>query len=343
MKRRALVAAFVSFVIVSSSSCSLRREYLSIEGYAQGGIFHVTYSMPKGGKDCVPAIEDSVRSVLLLLDGTFSGYNHGSLIAKVNDAETCEPLEVNEAFADLFARSYVIWRESGGAFDPTGAPLFDVWGFGFKQKEKVTDALIDSLKCFIGMEKVRIDTVFRDGVRRFMLVKSDPRIKLNFNAVAQGYASDCIARVLDRFGVENYLVDIGEITCRGVNAEGNRWRIGIERPEDGNQERGKSIQMTINVTDCGVVTSGNYRKYYVENGKKFSHSIDPRSGRPVNHNLLSATVVAKDGTTADACSTWFMVVGLDEAVKIIKSWKGLKAVLIYDEGGVFKIWSNVTE
>jgi thiamine biosynthesis lipoprotein len=297
--------------------------------------------MPAAGRKCVGALKDSVRAELLSIDNTFSGYNKGSLLIKVNNAQTTAPIEVNAMYADLFQRSYEIWKESGGAFDPTGGPLFNVWGFGFRNRENVNSLMVDSILTFVGMDKVKLDTVADNGGERYYLIKSDPRIRLNFNAIAQGYACDRLAGILDFYGVSDYLVDIGEIVCKGKNSKGSKWRVGIEKPEEGNQERGKDIQSTVDVTDCGIVTSGNYRKFYVENGKKYPHEIDPRTGYPVQHNLLSATVIACDGTTADAFSTWFMVIGLEKAQKAVADINDISAFFIYDDNGTLKTWSNV--
>ena len=318
------------------SSCKSNDDYLTMNGYAQGGTFKVTYSMPRAGQQSVKSLEDSVKAELTRIDSTLSGYNKGSEITKVNDASS-DTIEVNAVFADLFGISKRIWKESAGAFDPSGAPFFDIWGFGFSNREKITQHQIDSLKQFVGMDKVRIDTV--GG--KYYLVKSEPQIKLNFNAIAQGYTCDCIARILDSFGVENYLVDLGEIVCKGVNEEGDKWKIGVERPEDGNQIKGKSIQTTVSVSDCGIVTSGNYRKFYIENGKKYAHTIDPRTGYPAQQSLLSATAICSDGATADAYATWFMVIGTDSTKAVLSRMPDTKAVLIYDEDGAMKVWSNI--
>ena len=166
------------------------------------------------------------------------------------------------------------------------------------------------------------------------LVKADPRCQLNFNAIAQGYSCDVVARILDSLGCGDYLVDIGrEIRCKGRNAAGEKWRIGLDRPSDGNMEEGKDLQAILHVSDCGIVTSGNYRKFYVEDGRKYAHTIDPVSGRPVSHNLLSATVIAADATTADAYATWLMVIGLDRARQFLDDRPELEALLVYEQDG----------
>ena len=187
------------------------------------------------------------------------------------------------------------------------------------------------------MDRLRLETR-EDGTH---LVREDPRMKLNFNAVAQGYSCDVVARYLDSLGCRAYLVDIGrEIICKGFNESGTAWRIGLDKPTDGNMEEGRDLQAILEVSDCGIVTSGNYRKFYIENGQKYAHTIDPKSGRPVSHNLLSATVVAKDAATADAYATWLMVVGVDKARAILSGRPDLEALLVYEEDGQMRTYQT---
>ena len=302
--------------------------YARIEGFAQGGTYHVVYARPARVSE--QAVRSAVDSLLLDIDRTLSGYNKGSLLSRLNDGE--DPC-LNDLFIECFNRSKAVWAESGGAFDPSAAPLFDLWGFGFANKGTVTQAAIDSIRAFVGFDLLSLEER-GDG---WHLVKADPRMKLNFNAIAQGYSCDVVARYLASLGCGNYLVEIGrEIVCRGVNAAGESWRIGLDRPEDGNFDEGKDLLAIFKVSDCGIVTSGNYRKFYVENGQKFAHTIDPSTGRPVTHSLLSATVVAADATTADAYATWLMVIGLERAKEMLAQRPGLDALLVYDDAGVMR-------
>ena len=306
-------------------SCGKNNPYVRIEGFAQGGTYHVVCSPVNGIGE--QRLREDIDSRLLAIDFTLSGYNQGSLLSRINAGED---LPLNDLFLACFNRSKEIWAETEGAFDPSAAPLFDLWGFGFSNKGNVTQAAIDSIRAFVGMDRLSLEKR-ADGTH---LVKADPRMKLNFNAIAQGYSCDVIAAYLDSLGCENYLVDIGrEILCKGVNAAGSQWRIGLDKPEDGNYEEGRNLQAILEVTDCGIVTSGNYRKFYVEDGQKYAHTIDPLTGRPVTHNLLSATVVAHDAATADAYATWMMVVGLDRAREILAARPDLDALLVYDQDG----------
>ena len=291
------------------TGCSGRERYVRMEGFAQGGTWHIICSLPVSARTAV--VRDSIDHLLLEIDGSLSGYNRGSLLSRLNAGEE---LPLDDHFLVNFRLSEQYWRESGGAFDPSAAPLFDLWGFGFKEGGAVPALRqIDSLRAFIGMDCFRIDTL-ADGT--FRLRKADPRCRLNFNAIAQGYTCDRVALYLDAIGSSNYLVEVGrEILCKGLSPRGDEWTIGVEMPA----EAGVYIQDTLRVTDCAVVTSGDYRKFYVKDGKRYAHTIDPRTGAPVTHGLLSATVVipAESDTgrvqwacaRADACATWSMVEG----------------------------------
>ncbi len=319
------VLLLLTSLLLLSGGCSGNAPYVRIEGFAQGGTYHVICRPVRGlGEQTLRA---EIDSRLLAIDFTLSGYNKGSLLSRLNAGED---LPLNDLFIGCFNRSKEIWAETDGAFDPSAAPLFDLWGFGFSNKGTVTQAAIDSIRAFVGMNRLSLEER-ADGT---YLVRDDPRMKLNFNAIAQGYSCDVVARYLDSLGCADYLVEIGrEILCKGKNAAGNLWRVGLDRPEDGNMEEGRDLQAILEVTDCGIVTSGNYRKFYVEDGQKFAHTIDPTTGRPVSHNLLSATVVAQDAATADAYATWMMVVGLDRAREILAGRPDLEALLVYDQNG----------
>ena len=310
------------------SACGGSR-YVDMDGYAQGGTYHIRCAVPLRHQ---PAkVQEAVDAALLRIDKSISGYNQGSLLSAFNRGAKIEP---DGCFKDIFNRSKAVWSISEGAFDPSAAPLFDIWGFGFQNGSNPDQAAIDSVMEFVGMEKIRLE----NGD----LVKSDVRCKLNFNAIAQGYSCDYVATVLEKFGISDYIIEIGgEIVTRGKSPRGSAWRIQIDKPDDDNNVAGKMVQDVLSISDCGVVTSGNYRRFYIKDGKKYSHTIDPLTGAPVNHQLLSATVIAKDATAADAYATWFMVVGTDKAVEITLSGKVddlLGVYLVYAEGDETKVW-----
>lgn len=323
-KQNLTIFMLVVSTAIVAVSCNGVSNYRTIDGFTQGTTFHIVYS----GKG--DSLNSAVDSILLKIDNSLSVYNDSSLITAVNQNLD---VYVDTLFENVFKRSVDIWRESDGAFDISAAPYFEVWGFGKGEKREVTPQMIDSIKAFVGMDKVALS----EG----KVVKSDNRLTLNVNAIAQGYTADVIAYEFDRRGIDNYLVEVGgEIFCKGVNPSGKRWSVGIDRPEEGNMIQGGDIQTVILLSGRGLATSGNYRKFIEENGVKYSHTINPATGRPVKHNLLSATVIASDAMTADAYATWFMVVGLDRAVEIIESRDDIDALLIYDKDGEFKLYQS---
>ena len=328
---RPIILLLLSFLLLAGG-CGSGNQYVYIEGFAQGGTYHVICRPVRGLS--AQELRDRIDGRLLAIDGSLSGYNKGSLLSRLNAGED---LPLDTLFIGCFTRSKEIWAETGGAFDPSAAPLFDLWGFGFANRETVTQAAIDSIRAFVGMDLLTLEER-ADGVH---LVKADPRVRLNFNAIAQGYSADVVATLLDSLGIRDYLVDIGrEIACKGRNAAGDPWRIGLDRPSDGNFDEGKDLQAILEVTDCGIVTSGNYRKFYIEDGQKYAHTIDPATGRPVTHSLLSATVEAQDAATADAYATWLMVAGPLRAREILAGRPDLEALLVYDENGTMKTYQT---
>ena len=243
-----------------------------------------------------------------------------------------EAVEADDWFIEVFNKAKEVSDHSEGIFDITCAPLVNLWGFGFSKMDSVTPQMIDSIKQFVGYQKVRLD-----GRK---VVKDDSRILLNCSAIAKGYASDIIARLLEREGIENYMVEIGgEVTMKGVNQNGKCWRIGINKPEDDSTGIKNDIEEVVQLCKKGgVATSGNYRNYYIKDGKKYAHTIDPRTGYPSEQSILSATIVAEDCITADAYATAFMAMGLEKAREAAKNIPGIEYYVIYsDENGKHQI------
>ena len=338
-----------------SLSCAPRDRYITITGYAQGGTYTVKVNL-NGRDGMVKAspeeIRDSVDSILSAIDMSLSGYNAKSLLSIFNDGRTMVP---DTIFRDIYAHAWDVYEETGGVVDVASAPLFDMWGFGFKSGEMPDEAMIARTLAGSGLNRLAGSmqgALAADGTLspHAMLKHDDMPVdksddvlpQLNYNAIAQGYSCDKVAEYLYGLGVKDMMVDIGEIFCDGVNPKGFRWTIGIDRPSDGNDRPGADLQGIFRVPDGphGVVTSGNYRKFYVRDGKKYAHTIDPVTGRPVEHNLLSATVVAPDAMTADAYATYCMVVGLEQAMKFIESDEMLEGCLVYDDGGTFATWCS---
>jgi thiamine biosynthesis lipoprotein len=210
--------------------------------------------------------------------------------------------------------------------------VINAWGFGPGEMLEVDSAMVDSLLQYVGMEKV-----YLKGDR---VVKSNPSIVLNVNAIAQGYSVDVVASYLEDLGCRNYMVEIGgEIRTRGVNGKGNFWRIGVDRPDFGNMIPGRQLQVIISMHNRSLATSGNYRKFYEKDGIKITHSINPATGFPKESRLLSATVLTEECITADAYATSCMVMGLEGAKEFIEDLKDVDAYLIYgDEVGAYQVW-----
>ena len=301
-------------------------EYKVMEGFVQGTTYRIVYS----DDVATASVEEVVEGVFRRVDISMSGYNLESTLSKVNRNED---VIVEKIFENVFNRAREMYDITKGYFDVSAGPLFDIWGFGFTERSTVTDKMIDSVKQFIGMDKVRI----AEG----KVIKDDPGIKLNFNAIAQGYTSDLVAIAFDSIGIKNYMIEVGgEIFCKGANAKGNKWGIGIDLPEEGNFIQGAEIAGVIEISSGGLATSGNYRKFYEEDGKKYSHTIDPLTGYPAKHSLLSATIVAGDAMTADAYGTYLMIIGLEKAIEVVESTPGIEAFLIYSEDGEYKIYKS---
>ena len=293
-------------------SCS-RDRYIAVSGYAQGGTYTVKMNL-RGVKTPPAQIQMAIDSILLEIDNTLSGYNRNSVLSRFNAGEE---VPFNPMFQDILELSHSLKVETAGAFDVGAAPLFDVWGFGFTR---------DSLP-----EPERIlEAMAQNGN------------KLNFNAIAQGYTCDLVADYLHGIGVKDMLVDIGEIFCEGRNPQGRGWTIGIDSPVDGNETPGETLQgiHVCSEEPQGIVTSGNYRKYYVQDGRKYAHTIDPRTGYPVDHNLLSATIKAPTAAMADAYATYCMVIGLEESRAFILSRPDIEGFLVFDQGGQMSTWAS---
>lgn len=301
----------------------VEQPYQSVNGLIFGTMYKITYQYDG---DLKAGIDDELRR----FDGSLSPFNDTATITRINRNEDIVP---DTFFTNVFRRSMEISKETNGAFDITVAPLANAWGFGFKKGAFPDSAMIDSLLEITGYTKVALSGEGR-------VVKQDARMMLSCSAVAKGYAVDVIAQYLAKKGIRNFMVDIGgEVVVRGENPQKNSWRIGINKPVDDSLSTNQELQTVLNVTDVGIATSGNYRNFYYKDGKKYAHTIDPRTGYPVQHNILSATVVARDCMSADAYATAFMVMGLEEAERFANAHPDIDACFIYtDEKGELKTY-----
>ena len=342
----ALRTIFWAVALLLIASCLPVDRYVTVSGYAQGGVYSVKFNMNgRDGmiKENVQTIQDSIDAILVRIDNSLSGYNRKSLVSLFNEGQEIKP---DSLFIDIYSRSYDIFEMTGGAVDVAAAPLFELWGFGFKNGQMPDDDRVIEVRRECGMARMLKNmpaAIGSDGSlssKDMLSSEGGMHPSLNYNAVAQGYSCDVIARYLYSLGVKDMMVNIGEIYCDGLNPSGQPWTVGIDRPVDGNNELGADIQGIFQVPSGphGVVTSGNYRKFYIRDGKKYAHTIDPRTGYPVSHNLLSATIIAPDATMADAYATYCMVIGLEASVAFIESQPELEACLIYDQDGEFCTW-----
>lgn len=334
-----LAVAVAAALLAFSCSGGSGTKYYTIDGTTQGTTFHIVFQPQIASDSSFEAVRDTVNAILHRIDFSVSGYNKESVLTAFN--EESNP-KVDKIFLDNFLASRKMTEASGGVFDASAAPLFELWGFGFKNGVEVTQAMIDSVLQFVGMNHFKVDSLkARDGADSILILRDDPRCKLNFNAIAQGYTSDLIAAKFSEMGIENYLVEVGgEVYAKGVNPKGNFWNVGIDRPVDGNNSPGADIQAVVHIQNQGLVTSGDYRKFYMKDGKKISHSINPKTGYPVEHNLLSATVVAENATIADGYATYLMVLGFDKAKEVVENTAGIEALLIFSDGDSLKVWMS---
>lgn len=298
--------------------------YRKASGEVFGTFYHITY-------DSADDLQSGIDQALQEVDQSLSPFNKASVITAINQNKS---MQTNERFRHVFLLAQKISADTDGAFDITCAPLVNAWGFGFKNEANVDSMTIDSLCQFVGYQKIQLqgDTV----------VKQDPRIMLDCSAIAKGYGVDAVAEFFESKGVKSYMVEIGgEVRTHGCNAEGGKWRIGINKPTDDPTNTNQELEEVLEVSNTSMATSGNYRNYYVKNNRRYAHTIDPRTGYPVQHSLLSATVLAPDCATADAYATSFMVMGLEAAQQMLKRHPELQACLIYDKGnGETAVWHS---
>jgi thiamine biosynthesis lipoprotein len=307
-------------VTIAFVSCKQEAKYHFNEGKVFGTFYHIVYQYPNE-----EGFQAEILEKLKEFDYSLSTYNPESVITKVNDNDSTVVLD--DYFVTCFQTSEAIAKVTNGAFDWTVAPLVNAWGFGFKNKLEPEVIPVDSLLQVVGYQKVKLE----NG----KVIKDDPRIMFDASAIAKGYGVDVVADFLESKGITNYMVEIGgEIRAMGNSNKKRTWRVGIDKPIDDPTSLSRQIQDVIELENGALATSGNYRQFYVKDGKKYAHTIDPRKGYPVQHSLLSASVIAPDCMTADAYATAFMVLGLEESIKIVSADPKLEAYFIYsDEDG----------
>ncbi len=283
-------------------------------GETQGTYYAITYFENDGIN-----YQKEIDSLLAVFDYSVSMWLPGSIISKINSESS--NVEPDEIFKSLFLKSKDVYEKSAGAFDPTVGPLVNAWGFGFTDRMKVNQHIVDSLLPLIGFDKIKLENN--------RIIKFDPRVQFDFNAIAQGYAVDLIGKYLSGKGIINFLIDIGgEVLASGNKPGDEFWQVGIERPKD-NASYGEGLTAIVNLKNKALSTSGSYRKFFEENGNRYSHTIDPKTGYPVNHSVLSVSVLASDCCAADAWATVFMVMGLERSMEFLNQQDKLEAYFIH--------------
>ena len=323
-----LILLIVGTVLIVRQQQSM--PYQQDKGFIFGTTYAITYQYDKD-------LQKEIESELQKVDSSLSMFNEKSIISKVNRGEQrIENSDKGKMFLEVYRLAMNISEETDGAFDITVATLVNLWGFGFKHNQEPTRHTVDSIRQFIGYQKLRSSS--ERGTER--IIKADPRIMLDCSAIAKGYGVDVVARFLQSKGINNFMVEIGgEVVTGGNSPKRLPWKIGVTKPTDDSLKVNQELQTILNVTDKAVATSGNYRNFYYKGGKKFAHTIDPKTGYPVQHSLLSATVLAKDCSTADAYATSFMVMGIDRAKEILKRHPELMAYFIYSNSkGELSVW-----
>ena len=306
----ASVVALVVFLLIRLCSGG-EAPYQESVGEKYSTFYSVTY---KSKVD----LSDSIATLLDEFDYSLSPFNKNSIIAAINNNDTTA--RADELLKNVITLSQEVYEATSGAFDPTISPLINAWGFGFKTEKFPNQAEVDSLKTFVGMNKIKL---LADG----RVIKENANTTLNFSAIAKGYIVDLVAKYLDSKGITDYLVNIGgEINCKGLNPKGEEWRIGVDKPEESN--KGGDIHSVLQLSDKSLATSGNYRKFKVEESQKVWHIIDPRTGYPTQARVLSATVIANNCAVADAYATALMVLGVEEGMSLIDSNSTLEAMFI---------------
>ena len=285
------------------------------EGMIFGTVFHATYQSDS-------SLYEDIMDELRRVDASLSMFNPNSTLSRINKGESDE---TDSLLRIVLMQSRQISKATEGSFDVTVAPLVNAWGFGFKNGALPDSTQVDSLRQLVGWEKISLD-----GTR---LVKADERMILDFSAIAKGFGVDQVASLFNRRHIGNYMIEIGgEVVVKGLNPKGKPWNIGVNKPVEDSTSTNQEIEAILHLSDCAMATSGNYRKYYIDaRGRKLAHTIDPHSGYPVQHSILSSTVVAPTCAMADAFATSFMVMGLEKAKHVLAQHPELQAYFIFSQ------------
>ena len=311
------LALAAACILIFWPSCTRKKFYYN-EGLVFGTYYNIRYEASHD-------YEDEITAELARMDSSLSIFNKASIISRINNNDD---VLTDSLFEKMYKTAVEITKLSDGGFDITCGPLVNIWGFGPDGLSyRPSQREIDSILQFVGFEEVYLD----EEAHRIM--KMDTRIQMDASAIAKGYGCDIVAQLLASKGCENYLVDIGgEVVAKGHSDKGPKWRLGITKPIDDPTGEIQEIEDIIETNDICIASSGNYRRFYYDGGERRSHTVDPRTGYPVNHNLLSATVTASSGIRADALATACMVLGEEKALEMIEATEDAACHLILAEG-----------
>ena len=300
------------FLLISCESEKSNSILVSDSGQTQGTYYHIKYMIEDG-----ESLKKNIDSLLIVIDNSLSTYNPNSLISRINNGEI---IATDSMLRTVFRAANEVYENTNGAFDCSITPLVNAWGFGFSNKEKMDTARVIELLNLVDFKKIKLsnDTILMNK-----------NMMLDFNSLAQGYTVDLIAHMFDGIGLDNYLIEVGgEIKSKGKNPDNNFWTIGVDRPTEIINPKDR-FQFILNLFNTSLATSGNYRKFYQENGVKYSHVINPKTGFPSFNKLLSVTVIHESCMKADAYATAFMVMGLKKSKLYLDKNADLEAYIVY--------------
>ncbi len=318
MKAKLIKFFIPFFLILFFVQCAKNnQEYTFLKGQVFGTYYSITYLHPNNKN-----FNDEITKIFVNFSNSLSVYDKNSIVSRINENDPT--VETDQFFEDMFNMAKYVSEVTSGAFDITVAPLVNGWGFGIASHNHDNEPNVDSLLSFVGYEKIYLQD--------HKIVKLNNGITIDPNAIAKGQAVDVVADFLEKEGCEIFMIEIGgEIYCKGLNPKNEKWHIGIDKPIDNANGEIEELQTILKLSNIGLATSGNYRQFYIKEGKKYAHTIDPRSGFPVHHNLLSATVIAPTSMKADAFATAFMVLGVDSTLTVCNQLQDVECFLIFED------------
>ncbi len=287
-------------------------DVVRLSGETMGTTFNITAI----GEDLdEAALAASVEQALAEVNAKMSNWDPNSEVSTFSASTSTDPVAISDEFALVLAAANDVHEKTGGTFDVTLGPLIELWGFGPRKPEDPVPSDADIQAALNGVGQARLLTL---DASAGTLAKSDPSVGINLSAIAKGYGIDAVAETLQDAGIEDYLVEIGgDLVTKGQNDQGEAWRIGIEKPEAGSQ----SVQLIVSLDDRGMASSGDYKNFFEQDGVRYSHIIDPTTGRPITHRTTSVTVLAENAMMADAWATAMLALGQEKGLELAEQHK----------------------